>query len=81
MRTYYFNFKDGGPVRDKSGLELVRDGAAIAHSKDLADRVRREQPKGHRDLRIVVLDESGREVHQHTIAAAKGKEIHELKPW
>lgn len=67
MRTYYFDFKDGVPVRDKSGLDLVSDGAAIAHSKDLADRVRREQPKGHRDLRIVVLDESGREVHREQI--------------
>ncbi|PIT06283.1 hypothetical protein TSA1_24655 [Bradyrhizobium nitroreducens] len=67
MRTYYFDIKDGVPVRDRSGLELVSDGAAIAHSKDLADRVRREKPKGHPGLRIVVLDESGREVHRERI--------------
>ncbi|MFK4506605.1 hypothetical protein ACVIW2_000431 [Bradyrhizobium huanghuaihaiense] len=64
MRTYYFDMKDGVPVRDKSGLEFVSDGAAIAHSKRLADKVRRENPKGHAELRIVVLDESGREVHR-----------------
>ncbi|PDT88728.1 hypothetical protein CO669_18350 [Bradyrhizobium sp. Y36] len=67
MRTYYFDLKDGVPVRDKSGLELVSDGAAIAYSKDLAEKVRREKPKGHPDLRIVVLDESGREIHREPI--------------
>ncbi len=67
MATYYFDMKDGVPARDRSGLELVSDGAAIAHSKSLADRVRRERPKGHPDLRIVVIDESGREVHRERI--------------
>lgn len=67
MPTYYFDIKDGVPVRDKSGLELVSDGAAIAHSKNLADKVRREKPKGHPTLQIVVIDESGREVHRERI--------------
>lgn len=67
MPIYYFDMKDGLPVRDKSGLELVSDGAAIAHSKSLADQVRSAKPKGHPDLRIVVLDESGREVHREQI--------------
>ncbi|MDA9463375.1 DUF6894 family protein [Bradyrhizobium sp. CCBAU 53415] len=67
MPTYYFDIKDGVPVRDKSGLELVSDGAAIAHSKNLADKVRRERPKGHPALKIVVIDESGREVHREQI--------------
>jgi hypothetical protein len=67
MPTYYFDIKDGVPVRDKAGLELVSDGAAIAHSKDLADKVRREKPKGHPELQIVVIEESGREVHREQI--------------
>ncbi|WP_128927108.1 DUF6894 family protein [Bradyrhizobium guangxiense] len=67
MPTYYFDMKDGVPVRDRSGLELVSDGAAIAHSKSLANKVRREKPKGHPGLRIVVVDESGREVHREQI--------------
>ena len=65
MPTYYFDMKDGVPVRDRSGLELVSDGAAIVHSKSLADKVRRNKPKGHPDL--VVIDESGREVHREQI--------------
>ncbi|MET4177317.1 hypothetical protein ABIB99_008441 [Bradyrhizobium sp. LA6.1] len=67
MRTYYFDIKDRVPIRDKSGLEFVSDGAAIAYSKSLADKMRRENPKGHPELRIVVLDESGREVHRERI--------------
>ncbi|MBR0994907.1 hypothetical protein JQ580_29785 [Bradyrhizobium japonicum] len=67
MQTYYFDIKDGVPLRDRSGLELVSDGAAIAHSKSLADQVRREKPTGHPDLRVVVIDENGREVHHERI--------------
>ncbi|MBR0733273.1 hypothetical protein JQ595_31445 [Bradyrhizobium japonicum] len=69
MQTYYFDMKDGVPVRDKSGLELVSDGAAIAHSKVLADKVRKENPEGNSDLRIVVIDESGREIHREQVYA------------
>jgi len=71
MRTYYFDLKDGVPVRDKSGLKLVSDGAAIAHSKSLADTVRKQTPDGNRDLRIVVIDESGREVHEEQVYLAE----------
>ncbi|UWU94872.1 DUF6894 family protein [Bradyrhizobium sp. CB1015] len=67
MRIYYFDIRDGVPVRDKAGLELASDGAAIAHSKGLADQVRREKPKGHPELQIVVIDESGREVHRERV--------------
>ncbi|AWM02723.1 DUF6894 family protein [Bradyrhizobium amphicarpaeae] len=67
MPNYYFDMKDGVPVRDRSGLELVSDGAAIAHSKNLADGVRRDKPKGHPDLQVVVIDESGREIHRERI--------------
>ncbi|MDA9453563.1 hypothetical protein XI07_15115 [Bradyrhizobium sp. CCBAU 11445] len=67
MRTYYFDLRNGVPVRDRLGLELASDGAAIAHSKVLADKLRRERPKGHSELQIVVIDESGREVHRQSV--------------
>ncbi|MBH5367664.1 DUF6894 family protein [Bradyrhizobium glycinis] len=67
MPTYYFDIRDGVPVRDKEGLELATDGAAIAHSKGLADQVRRDKPQGHPRLQIVVIDESGREVHREPV--------------
>jgi hypothetical protein len=67
LRTYYFDMKDGVPARDKSGLEFGSDGAAIAHSKSLAEDVRTKRPGGHPDLRIVVIDENGREVHRESV--------------
>ncbi len=67
MPTYYFDIKDGVPVRDRSGLELASDGAAIAHSKSLAGRMREGKPLGHPELEIVVVEESGREVHREPI--------------
>ena len=67
MPTYYFDLKDGVPVRDRTGLNLVSDGAAIAHSKSLAHTVRQEKPDGNQDLRIVVVDESGREIHREQV--------------
>ncbi len=71
MNTYYFDMKDGVPVRDRAGLQLVSDGAAIAHSKQLADKVRQAKPAGHPDLRIVVVDENGREVHREQVYAGE----------
>ncbi|MBR0827160.1 hypothetical protein JQ596_16605 [Bradyrhizobium manausense] len=71
MHTYDFDIKDGVPVRDKSDLEFVNDGVSIVHRKSLADNVRREEPKGHPELRIVVIDESGREVHRERIYPTK----------
>jgi hypothetical protein len=67
MQTYYFDLKDGVPVRDRSGLEFVSDGAAIAHCKRMAEEVRDKEPKGNLDLKIVVIDESGREIHREQI--------------
>ncbi|MEY9897941.1 hypothetical protein ABIA44_002115 [Bradyrhizobium sp. USDA 329] len=55
------------PSATSQDLELVSDGAAIAHSKNLADKVRKEKPKGHPALQIVVIDENGREVHRERI--------------
>lgn len=67
MRTYYFDIRDGVPLRDKVGMELATDGAAIVHSKGLADQLRRDKPQGHPALQIVVIDESGREVHREPV--------------
>ncbi|WP_249156336.1 DUF6894 family protein [Bradyrhizobium japonicum] len=67
VHLYYFDMKDGVPLRNRAGLELVSNGAAIAHSKRLADEVRKEKPVGNPDLQIVVIDESGREVHREQV--------------
>ena len=67
MRTYYFDRKDGVPVRDNKGLGFSKPSAAIEHSKALANEIRIQIPEGHRDLYIAVLDETGREIHRELV--------------
>jgi hypothetical protein len=67
MRTYYFDLKDGVPVRDRQGLEFPSPGGAIAHSKELARKLRAERPAGDPRLTISVLDESGAELHREPV--------------
>ncbi|TPQ38028.1 hypothetical protein C2U70_09950 [Bradyrhizobium guangdongense] len=67
MRTYYFDLKDGIPVRDRQGLDFASPGAAIEHSKDLAQRLRNERSIQDPRLTISVLDESGSEVHREVV--------------
>jgi hypothetical protein len=67
MRTYYFDRKDGVPVRDNKGIEFSTSFAAVDHCKRLAEEIRMEQPKGRDDLCIVVIDQSGAEIHREKV--------------
>ena len=67
MRTYYFDIKDGVPVRDRRGLELATVSAAIEHSKILASRLRDDSGPGDSALSIVVVDESGTQIHREPV--------------
>jgi hypothetical protein len=35
MRTFYFDMKDGVPIRDRVGLQFPTAAGAIEHSKSL----------------------------------------------
>jgi hypothetical protein len=67
MRTYYFDRKDGVPVRDNKGLQFAGHPTAILHSKQLAKEIRIQNPGGNRDLYIAVLDQTGREIHREPV--------------
>ncbi len=67
MRTYYFNMKDGAPIRDRTGLEFATTGGAIEHSRELARRIRRDPRITDRSLSIVVIDESGAAIHREPV--------------
>ena len=67
MRTYYFDKRDGVPVRDNAGQQFATPSAAIEHSKQLAKELRSKQIVGDSDLYIVVVDETGREVHREQV--------------
>jgi uncharacterized protein DUF6894 len=70
VQTYYFDIQDGVPVRDRKGIELVSGAAAVEHSKRLATLMREKNPPGRRDLNVVVIDESGREIHREAVFPA-----------
>ena len=67
MKIYYFDTRDGVPIRDRHGREFASSLAAIEHSKELAKKVRGERRKNNRDLCIVVIDESGSEIHREPV--------------
>ncbi len=67
MRTYYFDMKDGLPTRDRTGLEFATAGGAIEHSKNLARRLRHDPRITDPTLSIVVIDESGAEIHREPV--------------
>lgn len=67
MRTYYFDVKDGVPTRDRKGLKFPNAVGAIEHSKELARLLRHDPRLKDRSLLIVVVDESGAEVHREPV--------------
>lgn len=67
MRTYYFDVKDGVPTRDRKGLKFPNAVGAIEHSKELARLLRHDPRLKDRSLSIVVVDESGAEVHREPV--------------
>jgi hypothetical protein len=67
MRTFYFDTKNGIPIRDRRGLEFPTTGDAIEHSKELARRLRHDTRIKDRPLTIVVVDEFGVEIHREPV--------------
>ena len=68
LQTFYFDVKDGVPIRDRVGMQFKRNSEAIAHSKEVAARLRQARTRSNEPGLIVsVLDESGREIHQEVV--------------
>ena len=72
MQTYYFDMKDGIPVRDNKGVEFPTTLAAIKHSEELARRLRDDKRPRDRGLSVVVIDETGREIHREPVYPEAG---------
>jgi hypothetical protein len=67
MRTYFFELKSGIPRRDRVGLQFAQRSEAINHSKVLAMKLRNDPRVRDRSLYVVVMDESGAEVHREQV--------------
>jgi hypothetical protein len=67
MRTYYFDVHDGVPIRDITGLQFRTNSGAIEHSKELARRFSHDHRLKDPVRSIIVLDESGMEIHREPV--------------
>jgi hypothetical protein len=67
MRTYYFDLIDGVPTRDRDGLDFATASGAIEYCRNLVKRLRTDPAGKKEPLSIVVLDESGTEIHRERV--------------
>jgi hypothetical protein len=73
MPLYYFDLKNGVPVRDRQGHKCANDEEAIFHGNFIAQRIGTERPETvGRGYYISVLNEDSQEIHQAPIASAGG---------
>ena len=62
---FYFDVRDGAPVRDRIGREFKLASEAIEFSKTYALTLR--GPNTRRDLRVSVLNEHGDRIHEEPV--------------
>jgi hypothetical protein len=62
MQTFFFDMKDGVPMRDRVGVEFETDAEAITHCKELARQFRQGSLRDDKELEIAVVNSVGREI-------------------
>jgi hypothetical protein len=61
---FFFDMKDGVPLRDRIGIEFNTNLEAIEHSHVLAQHFRDDSLTDDQDLEISVVNALGREIHR-----------------
>jgi Domain of unknown function (DUF6894) len=64
MQTFFFNMKDGVPMRDRVGIDFKNDLEAIEHCKELAQHFRDGSLLDDQDLEISVVNS---EIHREFV--------------
>jgi hypothetical protein len=67
MRIFFFDMKDGVPMRDRIGIDFKNDLEAIEHCKELAQQFRDRSRLDDQDLEILVVNSGGREIHREFV--------------
>jgi hypothetical protein len=67
MEKFFFDLKDGVPMRDRIGIALEGNAEAIVHCKELAQRFRDGSLRNDQDLEISVVNSVGREIHREFV--------------
>jgi hypothetical protein len=67
MQKFFFDMKDGIPLRDRIGIDFKGNLEAIAHCKALARHFRDDSLRDDQDLEISVVNALGREIHREFV--------------
>jgi hypothetical protein len=67
MQMFFFDMKDGVPLRDRVGIEFNTNLEAIEHSHALAQHFRDDSLTDDQDLEISVVNALGREIHREFV--------------
>jgi hypothetical protein len=71
MQKFFFDMKDGVPIRDRVGIDLKGNLEAIAHCKELAQHFRDDSLRDDKDLEISVSTRSGVRFIARSFTASK----------
>jgi len=67
MEKFFFDMKDGVPMRDRVGIEFKTDAEAINHGKELAQHFREGSLRDDTELEIAVVNSLGREIYREFV--------------
>jgi hypothetical protein len=67
MQKFFFDMKDGVPMRDGVGIDFKNDLEAIEHCKELAQHFRDGSLLDDQNLEILVVNSGGREIHREFV--------------
>jgi hypothetical protein len=70
-QKFFFDMKDGVPMRDKIGTEFSTNAEAITHCQELAQHWRDESLRDDKDLEISVVNSLGREIYKEFVHREK----------
>jgi hypothetical protein len=71
MQKFFFDMKDGVPMRDQIGIAFNTNAEAITHCQELAQHWRDESLTDDKDLEISVVNSLGREIHKEFVHREK----------
>jgi uncharacterized protein DUF6894 len=67
MAIFFFDMKDGVPMRDRVGIDFASNADAIAHCGVLAELFFKHSLTDDQDLEISVVNAVGREIHREYV--------------
>jgi hypothetical protein len=71
MQKFFFDMRDGVPMRDQIGIAFNTNAEAIVHCQELARHWRDESLTDDKDLEILVVNSSGQEIHKEFVHREK----------